>query len=704
MVSLSLFHQHVPTVVHLVTRAKDKCDDDDSSSACQKPETTDALTVGLAVAIPVFVVGCGLGYLLWRGYRKNKKESMEHDPDFDENGEATALPDFPNKNATDDPFSTRNSARFPIKANMASSASLPMSQKEDPYLDNFVLPYQHQTGLKLSLDEYARNIGASDVAFTPRGSYVPGHTARNSLNVPSLGVGQTSRTSPQKSALRSEVGANASPTKSLGRNEQKYTNLPNTSTHSFNPEKYYESSELSSGRDEKFAVQYENEKDTSDATYDTTHEVLDKDHPEPTVTDDANFARAELTKEAPAAPLNSVESPFEDRFSINRKISSPADISPDKDLKSSPERAPEVTEDLMVDGDFEFTNGSEPVEESTPDATTHEVEPEVEPTQPGEPAELAEFVEQTTLDVPHRAVRNKSPRISAFNLLQNDSDDEDLAPTDKPLSPEQDEELKRMKSVYKVYFDRENSVKRDGERFEDRYEFNHDESQPLPELEDHLRINRDLNANIDYDKRMTTTSSIYNDTPIFSSEEQQYYNQQYYVPQGNSANTSYSSHNTQRPKVVLPPLQTLPSASDIRKSTIQTYTDFQPRPKGQVTSPTSRQPFNPIENDGVWTSPVTSPQASHPPTFDGYAPPLASNNSLNQVPSASQMARSSVVMLNPVTEITKLRKFKPAGSLPSGGVVSPVAYQNAQFEAHSNDDLIPGNRKSDLRRMMNTNF
>lgn len=59
--------------------------------------------------------------------------------------------------------------------------------------------------------------------------------------------------------------------------------------------------------------------------------------------------------------------------------------------------------------------------------------------------------------------RPKSPRISAFNLLKNESDDEDdngHGENDdddddemNELSPEQKEEIRRMKSVYKVYFD-----------------------------------------------------------------------------------------------------------------------------------------------------------------------------------------------------------------------------------------------------------
>lgn len=67
------------------------------------------------------------------------------------------------------------------------------------------------------------------------------------------------------------------------------------------------------------------------------------------------------------------------------------------------------------------------------------------------------------------------------------------------------------------------------------------------------------------------------------------------------------------------------------------------------------------------------------------------------------------MMINP-TEITQLRKFKPAGSLPSGSSSSPMNVSTPSFNAGqssygaSENDLIPGNRKSDVRRMMNSNF
>lgn len=792
------YDDFTPSLMSLYPRSKKLTDCDSSNSdadECQKPESSSGLTIGLAIGIPVALIIMILGFFLLRNYRKDKKEEKEHDPDFDENGEATALPDFPAQKYTmEDPFDNRNSVRFPQPPNYnaniddKSRSSISNSIKDDPYIDNFVLPYHHQTGSKLSLDEYAKNLGSNP-------AYVNGTPAfeartRNS-SISNLGLNVKQNHSPAKSNLKTElVNANSSPTKSLKKHDLKYTNIPNFSTNSFNTDNYYNGGEKQSSmtdedyedssdqsgaqlsNNEKFNINYENESElainksivsekkytkesivdtVSDDSYDTTNDNLGNGkHPDPTIIDNQdnlhrleqesisqntnnnnsnkkfiNSLNVDSKSNVPAPNLDmGVESPFEDKFTINN-IESPQTAnnlikdhySPDVDLKSSPV----VKNEEQIDGDFDFSNGN--IESDT-------------------------SKELRTSESMNRAPRPRSPRVSQFNLLKNDSDDEDNLDDDddnKPsMSPEQDEELKRMKSVYKVYFDREQSIKqkkynpKDDEldtEFEDKYDFKPDLNQPLPAANfDNLRINKDLKTDTNYDKRMTTTSSIYTETPIFSNEEQQYfYSQQQFI----NSSENYSQQQQpqfqqpppqqqqfQQPAQPLPPLQNLPSASDIRKSTIQTYTDFQPRGKNLVTSPTGRQPFVPIENDGVWTSPITSPTNASQSTFGiqsnanlGYAQQYQQPGMPKPVPSASQLARSSVVMLNPVNEITKLRKFKPAGSLPNSQSnqnlnhnqnYNPNYNQNSQFLQHESakpeNDLIPGNRKSDVRRMMNTNF
>lgn len=717
------------------SHSSDSCDHN-SSAECEKPVSTDSLAIGLGVGIPAAVTLLVLGFFLFRNYRKDKKESLEHDPDFDENGEATALPDFPQMEQN--PFNAGLPKPKFNKSNTSLSGHSTM--KDDPYLDNFVLPYHHQTGSKLSLDEYARNLGSNPgFSASERGSaYMnPGIHSRTRNSSLSNIQQPSAQVSPQKSNLKSSYTntQSTSPLKTRTMRDEKYTNLPNESVVSHTNDYYSNSNtlnETSTSDDskhqnedklsEKFSVNYENESsdlplnkslNQSNNSFNTTRE---------------EFGAADQPGKLASASVPVVESPFEDKFDVNKtpfqeKLEN-REVSPESEFESSIKGVEHESADYG-DG-FDFSNST------TNDATT-ETTPASQASNLGAP------------DNGHR--RNKSPRISAFNLLKNDSDDEDAPFEDSiegtPLSPEQDEELRRMKSVYKVYFDRENSTRKPNEdNLEARYKFQPDPNMPLPEKDmDYLRINNELKTDTDYHKRLTTTSSIYNEDPIFSHEDQQYYDQhvaphqQFYQSpsQHQQPHPNYQQqqqqhqiyHNYQQappPPVALPPLQTLPSASEIRKSTIQTYTDYQPRSKNQVTSPTAgKQPFNPIENDGVWTSPASSSQPSFHPQqpHGGYAPPLNNGSSSSVIPSPTQVARSSVVMLNPVTEITKQRKFKPAGSLavnpraaPSptmmqsnGSLPSPNSYSQSQFNNESNhdNDLIPGSR-NDVRRMMNTNF
>ncbi|QLL30313.1 hypothetical protein HG536_0A01300 [Torulaspora globosa] len=62
-----------------------------SESSCQKPSNTSAVTVGVAVAIPVGCVLILFVVILWVVYRRNKKEAQEdNDPDFE--GDTEYLP------------------------------------------------------------------------------------------------------------------------------------------------------------------------------------------------------------------------------------------------------------------------------------------------------------------------------------------------------------------------------------------------------------------------------------------------------------------------------------------------------------------------------------------------------------------------------------------------------------------------------------
>ena len=78
------------------------------------------------------------------------------------------------KDYQEDPFHNRNSVRYPMDysnnkpySKQYERASKQQQRPLDPYLDSFVLPYQHQTGSKLSLDDYARKLGDLQGYQTP---------------------------------------------------------------------------------------------------------------------------------------------------------------------------------------------------------------------------------------------------------------------------------------------------------------------------------------------------------------------------------------------------------------------------------------------------------------------------------------------------------------------------------------------------------
>lgn len=710
------------------------CDGKDKNlQSCQKPTNETALEVGLGVGIPVGVILLVLSFFLYRNWRKDKKEALEHDPDFDENGDATALPDFP-AFTKEDPFAPRNSVN-PFAQNGGYPMMLPnrsgdlrlmltSDDARDSYVDGFMLPYHHQTGSKALLDEYAKQIIDPSTTHHRRGL---------TMSQRFSGVG-SARQSPQKSALRQNVLA--------GR---------------VSPSPYYESAD-SSESNRGFDVEYENEPS------DEIHPELKLRAPRrASHSSDESFKYTEkFNQEQPTVPKFHVESPFEDRplqdtseltvLTELPELAKRADIqsaSSDQTAASGqmPEKEHTTAEDHerfnndtnndnnnnsrgaggadttsgpnnTHDDSAKAANGENNGFESHPEmlagittaATVAAVADTTKPTERGDGD--FDFSTGSADD----SIR-RSPRMSAFNMMQNVSDDEDEA----KMTPDQAEELARIKSVYKVYFDRANSVKSTGGAAP---AFQPDHTQPLPLLDvDRLRINNELSGDTRYDKRLTSTSSIYEDhaqdadriithphqqfnapppnhfqNQYYAPPPQQQYQQQPYLPQQQQYQEQGDGETT-APLPDLPPLKSLPTASDIRHSTIETFTDYQPRAK--IQSPSMRNQHGYFEDAS--SSPYMGSQVSFGVLPDEGLPPTLSKADALAKPSPSQLARKSVVMMNPVTEITTLRKFKPAGSLPVG--VAPTSYyQGADELSNSNDDLIPNNRKSAVRRMMNTNF
>lgn len=655
-----------------------------SGKNCEKPVSYGSLQIGLGIGIPAAVILIILGLFMLKNYRKGRKESMEHDPDFDENGDATALPDFP-AFLKEDPFDNRYSIRPQSRQlgmsnqNRSNAEVLSMSTKDGldrVMFDGFVLPYQHEIGSKASLEEFAKN----SIDNNAPGS---GGGRRNTM-VPlfiSSAVG-SNRTSPQKSSLNLEHRPYRESKGPVGRlTHQDYKNLPNDSTTLLGDEDFYNTKEEFEEEDSHgtsklssntFSVEYENEKHM---------------------------------------PINEFASPQRAREGEQRPNARDSKDMPEPDLQSQEKNSIYNTGNLEGENDnlhdepTQHTSIEESGEKKSPFEDNESETDRQDVTR--EQSDTFDESENSSSQLKPRPFMTKSPRMSAFNLLKNISDDEEdseAADADNSadissLNPDQAEELARMKSVYKVYFDRANSTRTVGTRDGNSHEFHADASQQLPSIDiDNLRINDNLKGDTQYDKRLTTTSSIYDENPIFHQPENPHHpyqqlrmpHQQQYQQYG----YAQPPPSMQGPRPELPPLKTLPSASEIRRSTIETFTDYQPKTKplpsgGQVVSPQ-------MSSSGSFAtlrSPITE---SMPPTLHE-----ADENA--GTPSPHQLSRTSVVMLNATNQINPKKGYKPAGSVPN--VSRPGAYgYNPDELAGSHDDLIPGNRKSAVRRMMNSNF
>ncbi|KAI5949919.1 hypothetical protein KGF54_005397 [Candida jiufengensis] len=729
------FQDHITPTLELYERASKTSDESESSSdycknhpnddQCEKPVSNNSLTIALSIVLPIVAILCVLGFFIYKNYRKNKKEELDNDPDFYENGDGTALPDFNIKqfNHQDDnnPFHNRNSVRYPMEQINKGYINYNTSERnndnqsfknfnnnnnnnngggnQDPYLDSFVLPYQHQTGSKLSLDEYGKNLGDSQGYRTPSGiirTRTNSVTLDTALKSTSSNINSRDHSRNQSKTHSRNPSSQISPIKKI--QGKQYTNIPNDSDHDLqhagapNVSNVVEESSsddsgiMSPTEENSYGVTYENESDMA----------INKSIPQ-IIIQDQDDQEDDLFNDTNDHHTSSDDSPFDEDEKNQHTKDTTLDTVVKHDKRYNEQQYQQQDQDSFDDENFNFS------------------------TKPKSSKNIS-----------------KSPRISAFNLLKNDSDDEDEDEEIDNLTPQQQEEIKRMKSVYKVYFDKENNENGDTS-------FEIDENYPLPQ-----KINDQLQIDTNYDKRYSNTSSVYMD-PEEAQQYQQYqqqqlqqqyynqFNQQYQQQYGSPVDPQLYQHYQQeqynyyqrqqqqkRPNRPLPPLQKLRHPADLRKSTLETYTNFTPHLKNQtvMSPPTGKQPFVPIENDGVWTSPINSPTIQSSASFPNQSPnnyqnqyqhnqyqqqqgdyfPQQQPPQNNPVPSATQLSRSSVVMLNPVTEITKTRKFKPAGSLPS----NPNSNHLYNF-GHSDlngpeNDLLPGNRKSDVRRMMNTNF
>jgi hypothetical protein len=296
-----------------------------------------------------------------------------------------------------------------------------------------------------------------------------------------------------------------------------------------------------------------------------------------------------------------------------------------------------------------------------------------------------------------------------------------LKVTNPDEEEEDDEDIKRMKSVYKVYFDRENSVK--GKKPEA------DEEIPsLPNLEDSLPQGQSLNStiptlNVEEDfsfdngapekesheqdeendplptsfglkvnetaQSRRAASSIYSSIPLpyenaypsvpEQQQQQQQQQQQYQpsrLPQQYPRQVPYQQQQQQQqgtrpppplsriqiPQYNDPAAPEVPSASRMNYDSIVTNTEYAPTKSltggSRPGNFGTKKPFNPIHYSDQIFRP-TSPSTPSSPGFDQLN---SDGYDFNDVtPPLPHHIRQSIVMVNPV-EIGKQKIYRPAGS------------------------------------------
>lgn len=135
----------------------DRCYNNDSPE-CQKMVTEESLPIVLSVIIPIIIIALILVGIFYMSYLKGKKESMDYNPDFDDYGDVTALPEiFTNKHYTDsllgsDAYKTHRGTLTPNSGFQRSRYSI------DPCFESFFLPSKEQLNSNLSLIDYKRQL------------------------------------------------------------------------------------------------------------------------------------------------------------------------------------------------------------------------------------------------------------------------------------------------------------------------------------------------------------------------------------------------------------------------------------------------------------------------------------------------------------------------------------------------------------------
>lgn len=492
-------------------------------SRCEKPASSNNLEIGLGVAISITVVLLVLSFFVIRNYRKEKREALDHDPDFDETGDPTALPDLPTFSKELNPFRpgsdhVAGNGGYPLtllqnKSSHDMDCCETHSIPSDSTVDGFILPYQTQVGSKASLDNFARQLG-----------YLNGFNHNRTMSHYSVASINNQRknnlsenSSPLKSNLNSSLYLNST---SQPGNPQKSkacasTIVPYVTQQNRSVALIIDGSSTKVGfsRSEQLAVKYENKTDSNENV-----------SPESTLTKmeivsgkacSANVEATDLFSEI--VSIHGSEDDLEDgQYGVG--LDSPTkSFKSDKTIQSTANTmlkafggtkvvAQLINDSNMSTADMTAADLSAPFDEEYLNSVLHQFTDLDDPECLRDESYSDISVNVTQGSHSDRLLSKnevKAPSMSAFNMLQNVSDNEDydMAERDSLMIEDQEIQLARLKSVYEVYFDRSNSVKSLADQSGD-VSFQADTTQPLPGLKvSKINVNPQLTIDTSEDKR-----------------------------------------------------------------------------------------------------------------------------------------------------------------------------------------------------------
>lgn len=570
---------------------------------CQKPSNTSAVTVGVAVGLPVGCIFVLLGIILWVVYRRSKKEAQEdHDPDFE--GDTEYL-------------SSDAAYKLPFSSvSHSANSRTPQEWKED---GDAYFPPPHGNmyyGNDSSRSSQAKNL---DPFFLPAND---AHSLRDFA----------------RQLHGDEFGAYHIASNSNSRNASQVS-LP------------YEKTQA------KISVQNSASLSASDLGH---------------------------VYSSNTQPSSSSQSPLHE--------------SP---VKST---AGDVTKQYVED------NSGYDVEHSRADTTLEYDLPHVK-----EPSEISRNTFNFEMGNVNEYETNAA-ETSGFNDSGNDDSENQVL----HMSTAEEEDIKRMKSIYKVYLDRNETLKQIAADRKDVValpEQTHEPAEPSP-THDHVST-----ENVSYiqvpgsSQRVASSiysaphSQLYSEQPVQGQQYQQqqqpyttYEPQTYGPPSQNNTfhdnrmlyqqqplqeygDTSMQAYPTQEYHNIPPQQymgqnyiqqqqfahpQTLESIDELpppimlpHSSSSHSLTSFKQKAKhAQLTQ------LQAARINGMAVNPISHPEMFYAQSNDTYSSHQNSlNGASNSQPAAPYQLRQSVVMTNP-TDLVAAPRFRPAGSIRNASAVS----------------------------------